>query len=326
MSHVDSQEGKYRILPTTNELIAAMPLTIKRSSHFKDPETDRAWFLDWVQRLESLNQHPYEQQQITSSLGITHVWGLNWHANTTEALVIFPGARTTALIWDLDNGLGRCPDSLSIYLVETNGLPNLSDGHSPDIKSSGYGMWATEVLDALGLDKVHIAGASFGGLICMKLALVSPERIKKAILLNPGCLQFFSLTIKNLFYNLLPILLPSPRHISSFLDAAVFCKPTHRLSPEAEQLLLEYQYFAITRYKDRSQKPYDMDKELYGVKVDTYLLLGENDLLFPYRKSLANAEKKLSHLKEVHLYEQVGHGIETYPQAIDKMIEIVGQV
>jgi hypothetical protein len=39
-------------------------------------------------------------------------------------------------------------------------------------------------------------------------------------------------------------------------------------------------------------------------------------LLFPYRKSIENAKAKLASLKDVLVFKNVGHGIETYPKAI----------
>src|SRR5688572_813854 len=301
-------------------------MEIKKRSAFKEPATDLAWFENWVKQLEHQNNRTYQRFPVQTSLGKTHVWGLNTENESLEPLIIFPGARTTPLFWDFDRNL----DNLSqfrIFLVETNGLPNLSDGNTPDIRSDGYGHWAAEVLKRLKIEKAFIAGASFGGLICLKLALTNPEKIKAAFLLNPGCLQPFSLTLKNLYYNLLPLLAPSQKNVSKFLDKAVFCKPTHTLSPEAEKLIIDYELFAITRYQDKTQKPYDMDKELQKVNVPVYLLEGDKDLLFPFRKSVANAQEKLPVLKEVKVFENVGHGIETYGPALkfisNKITELV---
>jgi hypothetical protein len=81
------------------------------------------------------------------------VWALNSRDTTLETLVIFPGARTTSLIWDLDKGLDNLTYKLRIFMVETNGLPNLSDGETPDIDSLDYGIWAAEVLELLKIDK-----------------------------------------------------------------------------------------------------------------------------------------------------------------------------
>lgn len=291
-------------------------MEIKRKSFFKNPIPDKQWFENWVSELEQANGRRYTRLEVHTALGKTHIWGLNIEVDHIETLIIFPGARTTALFWDFNRGLDNLNGRFKIYLVETNGLPNLSDGDTPDIHSLNYGKWAAEVLDQLNVERAFIAGASFGGLICMKLAIVAPSRIKAAFLLNPGCLQHFSLSFKNLYYNLLAILFPSPKNVTKFLDNAVFCKPNHQLPDVYQKLISDYEIFALTRYKDNTQKPYYMSDELKAVKADTILFVGNKDLLFPYKKSIENAEAKIGSLKRVIVFENVGHGIETYDEAL----------
>jgi pimeloyl-ACP methyl ester carboxylesterase len=292
-------------------------MNIKFHSQFKDPAKDQDYFKTWVKSLETHNGRSYEDITIATSLGKTQVWGLNTQQPGLETLVVFPGARTTALIWDFDRGLDNLQIPLNIYLVETNGLPNLSDGATPDIKSLDFGHWAAEVFEQLGIQQAYVAGASFGGLICMKMSIVAPEKIKAAFLLNPGCLQPFSLSFKNLYYNLLPLISPTQKNVSAFLDQAIFCKPTHQVSDFARQMLLDYEVFAISRYQDKTQKPYYMNQQLAEVKVATYLLEGDKDLLFPFQKSIANARLHLQDLKDVKVFENVAHGIETYAPAMN---------
>jgi len=292
-------------------------MKLYNTSKFKDEKADHAYFENWVGQLEKNNGRKYERYEIQTSLGKTVVWGLHTNENHPNTLVIFPGARTTSLFWDFDKGLDNLGRELRIFMVETNGLPNLSEGNTPDINALDYGVWATEVFDQLEIDKAYIAGASFGGLICMKFGIVSPERIQAAFLLNPGCLQPFSLTLKNLYYNLLPILVTTEKNVSKFLDQAVFSKPNHQLSSISEKMIIEYEVFAIARYIDKTQKPYYMDKELKKVQVETYLLLGDKDLLFPFQKSVDNAKRQIKPLKEVKIYPNVGHGIETYDKAMN---------
>jgi pimeloyl-ACP methyl ester carboxylesterase len=292
-------------------------------SYFKNPVEDKAWFTNWASQLEKLNKKIYSKIEIETFLGKTWIWALNTENKNLETLVIFPGARTSALFWDFNNGLDHLKNKFRIYLVETNGLPNLSDGITPDIKSLEFGNWASEVLEKLDIKSTYIAGASFGGLICMKLGIVAPQKVKAAFLFNPGCLQPFSLSIKNLYYNILPIISPSKKNISKFLYKAVFHQPEHTLSKDYEKLIVDYEQFALTRYKDNTQKPYYMDEELKQVKVPTYLFEGNKDLLFPYEKSIKNAQEKISSLKDVVVFENVGHGIETYDKAISKMHELI---
>ncbi len=298
-------------------------MKISKKSYFKDEKVDHQYFENWVEKLEASNNRKYERFEVITSLGKTHVWGLNTDEPNLETLVIFPGARTTSLFWDFDKGLDNLNIQLKIYLVETNGLPNLSDCETPDIHSLDYGIWATEVLDNLKIEKAFVAGASFGGLICMKLAIVNPGKIKAAFLLNAGCLQTFSLTLKNLFYNLLPIINPTEKNVRKFLDKAIFSKPNHQLSATSTQLLVDYEIFAISRYKDKTQKPYYMDKQLGEVQADTYILEGDKDLLFPFAKSIDNAKKHLKTLREVKVFNDVGHGIETYYKAMNYIGEII---
>ncbi len=292
-------------------------MEIKKESCFKDEKADFEHFESWVRQLEKNNGRQYERYEIKTSLGNTHVWGLNTKEEHLETLVIFPGARTTSLIWDFDKGLDNLNHKMKIFMVETNGLPNLSDGATPEIKSLDYGFWAAEVFDKLNIEKAFVAGASFGGLICMKLGIVKPEKIKSAFLLNPGCLQPFSMTLKNLYFNLLPIVSPTEKNVLKFLDKAVFSKPHHKLSVFSEKMLVDYEVFAISRYKDRTQKPYYMDKQLSDVKAETYLIEGDKDLLFPFQKSIENAKQHLRFLKEIKVFNNVGHGIETYGEALN---------
>lgn len=301
-------------------------MEIKGKSGFKNPANDLNQFRSWVKKLEAANNRTYREIPVKTSLGLTHVWGVNTDSNATETLVIFPGARTTPLFWDFDKNLDNINHPLKIYLVETNGLPNLSDGATPNIKSLDFGRWAAEVLDQLGIGKTFVAGASFGGLICMKLCIVNPGKVKAAFLLNPGCLQPFSMSLKNLYYNLLPIISPSAKNVLKFLDAAVFCKPNHALSPAAEELIVDYEVFALTRYNDKTQKPYYMADQLNSVKTDTYLLEGDKDLLFPFQKSIDNARARLANLRDVKVFENVGHGIETYKPAMNYIGEVIKKI
>lgn len=136
-------------------------------------------------------------------------------------------------------------------------------------------------------------------------------------MLKARCPQPFCLSFSKLYYNLLPIFRPTEKNVSKFLDKAIFSKPNHRISSQAEKLLNDYEVFAISRYKDNTQKPYYMDEQLKEVKTDTYILEGDKDLLFPFQKSIDNARKHLTTVKDIKVFNDVGHGIETYDKAMN---------
>ncbi len=296
----------------------------KKQSYFKDKEASTQWFNNWISHLERINQKQYDKITVQTSLGKTWVYGLQTDKTELPALVIFPGFRTTSLIWDLDDGLSVFKDKFRVFMIETNGQPNLSDGFSPSIRSLDYGVWGREVLDQLGLERVIIAGASFGGLVCMKISIVAPDRVASAVLLNPGCFRFVSLGWKNLYSNLLPILSTNKSNIRKFLDNVVFSKPDHAVSSEREELLVEYLEYVLNNYKDKTEKPYYMKSQLDKVEVDTFMLVGKHDILIPFQKSVDNARKHLKEkLKGVHEFSS-GHGIETSRECLSKVLEIAG--
>jgi pimeloyl-ACP methyl ester carboxylesterase len=193
----------------------------------------------------------------------------------------------------------------------------LSEGKTPDIRTEDYGIWANEVLEQLNIEKTIIAGASFGALVCLKLCMVAPGKVEKAVLLNPGCLQPFSFSFKNLYYNLLPLISPKRNNVEKFLDNAVFYKDEHVVSPKAKELIVDYELFAIKEFNDKAQKPYPMAKtDLESVQTDIYLVVGDKDILFPYRKSIRVARKHFRSLKAVYVLRDTGHGIETSKKAM----------
>ncbi len=296
----------------------------KKYSYFKNRKEDIESFEKWVFKLEQSNGYEYSKLNIETSLGQTQIYGINTEKTDLETLIIFPGFRTTSLIWDLDKGLQSLAKQTRIFLVETNGQPNLSDGYSPSIKNLDYGKWGAEVFEKLNVESAFVAGASFGGLICMKISLVIPDKIKGAFLMNPGCFRMISFGIKNMYYNLLPIINTSNKNIRKFLNEIVFHKPNHKLTEDSENLLTEYLFLAISRYKDNTGKPYYMGNQLNDISVDTYLLVGENDILLPPKKSIENAKKHLQkNLKNIELFEKVGHGIECYKPCLAYIEKII---
>lgn len=292
-------------------------MKIHSTSAFKDPAAGKSFLDDWNQRVIAQSGTSIQALQIDSPLGKTQVWRTGLSDAAAPALVIFPGFRTASLIWELDGLLAPLRGLYRIHLVDTNGQPTLSEGHTPDIKGPGYGEWAVAVLDALGLGSATVMGASFGGLVCLKLAAQAPGRVVRAFLLNPGCLTGFSLAPRNLFYNLLPIFSPSEKNVRRFLDNAVWHKPSHQLSEKGADLLVEYEVYVLKHWRDKAQKPYVMPAaELQAAKAEVHLLVGDQDPLFPYQKSIAHARAHLPQLASVKVFSGVAHGIELSAAAI----------
>lgn len=73
-----------------------------------------------------------------------------------------------------------------IYAPDTIGQATLSDEKKMDLKDGSYGKWLAELIENLGLRKVDIIAASYGGFLLADLLRVAPEKVNKAIFLVPA--------------------------------------------------------------------------------------------------------------------------------------------
>lgn len=294
-----------------------MKMEIKGISQFKNPAEATGFLEYWSAKLQQMNNSFYERFSVHTSLGKTIVWAHNWQHTEKETLVFFPGARTCGLFWDMDNALKPFKNRYRIFIADVNGHPNLSEGKNPFVNSDGYGVWATEVLEGLHITKATVVGASLGGLICMKLCIASPHLADKAILMNPAGLGSFSSSAKNLYYNFLPILFPSEKNLEKFFNNVVFHAPQHTLSWAYMQLMHEYMLYVLKHHRFKGDYPAPLTKkELQQLQTPVYLLLGNKDILFPYKRTVKVAKQHISSLQKVCIVPDTAHGIETSKQAM----------
>jgi len=227
------------------------------------------------------------------------------------------------MFWDVNDNLKPLKKDYRLYLVDVIGQPGLSSGNSPDVKTKEFGLWICEVLDGLKLDKTNVVGASFGGLLGMKLANVAPEKIIKLVLMNPIGFSYISLAPSSLFYNLLPILFPNNKNVVRFVNNIVLAGGEN-LSKERRELLIEIILQTLQKFNFSADYPYKMgDGELTGWSVPTYVIVGEKDALIPHKKTVQIARKTVQNLKSVHILKDIGHGIELSKTAIELLSEIL---
>lgn len=299
-------------------------MKIKGTSQFMLQEKATAFLEEWSNKLQQLNNSYYERLNINTFLGKTNVWAYNRQDIEKEALVFFPGARTCGLFWDMDNALLPFKKSHRIFIVDVNGHPNLSNGHNPFVKDEGYGVWATEVINGLGIENATIISASLGGLVCMKLCLVSPHLVSKAILMNPAGIGSFSTSPGNLYYNFLPYLFPTRKSVKKFFENAAFHAPEHTLQQAYMELVIEYMYYVLRKFNFKGDYPSPLQTgELEKLQTPIYLILGDKDILFPYKVTTRIARKHIKSVKGIDVIPDTAHGIETSKTAMAALLNIL---
>ena len=124
---------------------------------------------------------PPQEVDIETPLGNTHAFG--WSGTGTPVLLV-PGWGGTAAMWApmLAYGFNRRP----VHALDVVGDVGLSVQRQPITAITDYLPWLDTVADGIGLDRVHLVGASYGGMLALLWARHAPDRVATASLLDPG--------------------------------------------------------------------------------------------------------------------------------------------
>lgn len=133
-----------------------------------------------------------------------------------------------------------------------------------------------DVMDALGLERVHVVGASFGGWIAAELAVTAPHRIASLVLLSPAGLRLPDHPVPDIF-------LMAPGE----LVATLFQHPPPIEAPPAEpdidKILAAYRdQTALARF---CWSPYlcnpKLERRLHRITAPTLVVSPAHDRLIP---------------------------------------------
>lgn len=145
-------------------------------------DDDRRRFDELYARLRAERwPSPPREADIDSPLGTVHTF--SW-PGVGEPVLLIPGWGGTAAMWApmLAHGFGGRP----VHTLDLVGDAGLSVQRGPITTVSDHLPWLDAVADGLGLDRVHVVGASYGGILTLLWAGQAPDRVATATLLDPG--------------------------------------------------------------------------------------------------------------------------------------------
>lgn len=127
---------------------------------------------------------PTRTLDVPTSFGVVRVyeWTSSAVAERTPVLVASGwGSGTPMWNANLPGFLADRP----VYAFDALGDAGKSVQRAPITDTAQHGTWLREVLDHVGLDKVHVVGHSFGSATTTALALSHPERVASLTQLEP---------------------------------------------------------------------------------------------------------------------------------------------
>ncbi|MEU4362375.1 alpha/beta fold hydrolase [Promicromonospora sp. NPDC023987] len=152
-----------------------------RIGRFKSDEAREA-YLRTYEAMAGLWPVPAALTDVPTSFGPTHVRRSG--AGDGVPLVLLAGLLATSLHWhSIIEGLVR---DRAVHAFDTIGAPGRSVQTAPLAGDAAYGAWFAEVLDGLGLDRVHVLGESSGAWHATLAGMHAADRVASVSLIEPN--------------------------------------------------------------------------------------------------------------------------------------------
>nr|WP_231496535.1 alpha/beta fold hydrolase [Rhodococcus sp. UNC363MFTsu5.1] len=132
--------------------------------------------------MEALWPIPSTQLDVPTSFGSTHVRRSGSGDKTPIVLLHSVGANSLQWHFVVED-LSR---DRVVYALDTIGTAGRSVQTAPLTSESDFATWIGDVLNELGLDRVHLVGYSHGAWHAVLMALHAPERLESVTLIEPG--------------------------------------------------------------------------------------------------------------------------------------------
>lgn len=188
-----------------------------------------------------------------------------------------------------------------VYALDTPGDPGRSVQREPMWQPERAAQWLDEALDALGLDRVHLVGSSYGGWLVINQAHRRPGRLASVTALDPGGLEkvglrFFVWIFASLFATYAPEAL-RPR-LAAWLEQPVLVVPELRAMIQA----------SVRAFRIRRPAPLPLsDGELGSIRTPFFLIMGKRSLLVHPKRQLERVPRLIPGAR-AEIVAATGHG------------------
>lgn len=242
---------------------------------------------------------PYTDIYVDTSFGKTHL--IETGDRQKDPLLVFHGGNaTTAYNLLACDFLFR---DFHIYAVDTIGHPGKSAETSLPASGYDYGIWAGEVIDALGFDRIRLFGGSFGGGIIAKTMCAVPDKVEKAVLYIPaGIRNAPAIRSADMMFPMIMYWITKKDKWlrQCFLPMAITMDNVTDDIYQTAKLSIDY-------VKIKTAMPSDVDEDrMQKCLAPALVMAAEKDCLFPGQGVIERAEKIIPNCR-TYLLRDRGH-------------------
>lgn len=199
-----------------------------------------------------------------------------------------------------------------VCALDTPGDPGRSVHREPMWQPERAAQWMDETLDALGLDRAHLVGSSYGGWLVINQAHLRPGRLASVTALDPGGLEkvglrfFFAWVFASLFATFAPKAL-RPR-LAAWLEQPVLVVPELRAMVRT----------GVRAFRIRRPAPLPLsDEQLGSIRTPFHLIMGRSSLLVHPQRQLERVPRLIPGAR-AEIIAETGHGPQIdYPDLVN---------
>lgn len=256
-------------------------------SQFRTRKVTRAYIRAYDKALKLFGV-PYEEADVPTSYGTAHV--LIFGPANGEPLVLLHGMNASSTMW-YPNVKVFCT-RYRVYAIDFLLEPGKSISTRKVMSMEELNRWYNEIFDHFRLQKINLAGESRGGWLAINIALNSPQRIRRLILLSPAQSLIIIKPKKRIFYNLYFAFFPKRSRLRTELKT---------MSYNVDKLKQDYidQYYIAVKHEKINMSILQMttysDEDLRSLKMPVLLMIGDDDPIND-STSIGRAQKLIPHL------------------------------
>ncbi|MFI6728510.1 alpha/beta fold hydrolase [Streptomyces atratus] len=242
------------------------------------------------------------ETDVETSFGTTHVYRYGPSDPAAESrtpVVLIHGSGGCSAQW-YPNTVALSADR-PVYALDTPGDPGRSIHREPMWQPERAAQWMDEALGALGLDKVHLVGSSYGGWLVINQVHRRPERLASVTALDPGGLEkvglrFFVWIFASLFATFAPKALRPA--LARWLEQPVV----------SDRDLRAWIHAGVKAFRIRRPSPLPLsDAELGSIRTPFYLIMGKRSLLVHPKRQLERVPRVIPGAR-AEIVAATGHG------------------
>ena len=182
--------------------------------------------------------------------------------------------------------------SYRVYAIDVLAQPNKSAETRLSMKDDSYGKWMIELIEKLKIDKVSMAGFSFGGLIILKTLEYDESKISEVFLSSPAYIVNGN-PLKALFKIFIPMKQYMKSKNTKYIEKFLF-----ELFTTRDEFALKYLSKVFVEFEmDFTPVPIIKANKARNIKTPITVFAAQNDVIFPGNKMLKRAKKIFPSLK-----------------------------